>query len=81
MKAGVITNSLRQYRKKITIFDYYSEKLGDDLIRYKEYDVLYVKRTEIFESKYYERSGIVQVDLPYLTKCIKCWSPNQVDKT
>ena len=41
--------------------------------KYKEYDSLYGHPREKFVSDYYERNNIIQVDLPYLKRCIEAY--------
>lgn len=41
--------------------------------KYKEYAKLYEKNKEVYISEYYQENGIVQVDMPYIRRCIEAY--------
>lgn len=65
-------------RLGIYVHDRKLEILNEDdaLEKYKEYDKLYGTPPEKFEPEYYQEHNIVQVDLPYLKKCMEAYGLN-----
>ena len=65
----------REIRLGIYVHDRQLEILNspETIAKYKEYDKCYGTPAEKFESDYYEKHKITQVDLPYLKKCIEAY--------
>ena len=41
--------------------------------RFKDYAKLYEKNKEVYIPEYYQKNGIVQVDMPYIRRCIEAY--------
>ena len=41
--------------------------------RFKDYSKLYEKNKEVYIPEYYQENGIVQVDMPYIRRCIEAY--------